>query len=147
MTDKWDKRFMDLAIEISKWSKDPSTKVGAIIVDNHRRIISTGYNGFPSGIDDTDERYYNRELKYGLVIHAELNALLNALRNGVAVKDGILYVYPLPVCQECAKAIIQSGIKEVRLFDGPELGNERWLNSWKKSSAMFIEAGVSFKAI
>lgn len=138
---------MDLAIQISQWSKDPSTKVGAIIVDSQRRIISTGYNGFPSGIEDTDERYNNRDLKYGLVIHAELNALLNALRNGVSVKDGILYVYPLPVCQDCAKAIIQSGIKEVRLFDGPELSNDRWLNSWRKSSAMFLEAGVSFKAI
>ena len=74
---KWDKRFLDLSQLISSWSKDPSTKVGAVVVDDDRRVISLGYNGFPRGVSD-DERLDNRESKYKIVTHAEANALLFA---------------------------------------------------------------------
>ena len=110
---KWIKRFMHLTSEIAKWSKDPSRKIGAIIVGNYKQIISQGYNGFPRGVNDSDERYQDRETKYKFVVHAEMNAILNALYNGSSVKGSTIFVSGLPVCNECAKAIIQSGIKEV----------------------------------
>lgn len=139
---KWDARFMRLAEEISTWSKDPSTKVGAVIVNDERRILATGYNGFPRGISDTEERLNNKEEKYPRIIHAELNALMNALYSGVSVKDATLYVYGLPVCSDCTKSIIQSGIKRVvipTMKDVPQ----HWADSWNKvSEPMFQEAGV-----
>lgn len=142
MTDKWDKRFMNVAKEISTWSKDPSTKIGAIIVNDERRILATGYNGFPKGIEDTDERLYNKEQKYTHVIHAEMNALMNALYNGVSVKDSTLYVWGLPVCSECAKNVIQAGIKRVVIPDY-EVIDLRWEKVWlTKSQPMFEEAGL-----
>ena len=107
---KWDTRFMRLAREIADWSKDPSSKIGAIIVNDKRRILATGYNGFPEGIEDTEERLNNREEKYPRIIHAETNALLNALKNGVSVEGATLYVCGLPVCPDCTKSIIQAAI-------------------------------------
>jgi dCMP deaminase len=139
---KWDTRFMKLAKEISTWSKDPSTKVGAIIVNNERRILATGYNGFPRGIKDTAERLNDREKKYPLIVHAEMNALMNALYNGVSVKNATIYVWPLPICSECTKNIIQSGITRVSIIS-PKNASEMWKNQWEKTSKlMFEEAGV-----
>ena len=110
----WDEYFMGVAILASKRSKDPSTQVGACIIDADRRILSTGYNGFPKGCSD-DEFPWNRdesagETKYQYVVHAELNAILNA--SGKKLAGSTLYVGLFP-CNECAKAIIQSGISEV----------------------------------
>jgi dCMP deaminase len=139
----WDKRFMKLAREISTWSKDPSSKIAAVIVNDERRILSTGYNGFPRGIADTKERLNDREQKYPRIVHAEMNALLSALYNGVSVKDATIYVWGLPVCSECTKSIIQSGIKRVVITyidDAPE----KWQMQWKEmSKPMYDEAGVS----
>ena len=110
----WDEYFMGVALLAAERSKDPSTQVGACIIDNNNRIISTGYNGFPKGCSD-DEFPWNRdasagETKYPFVVHAELNAILNA--QGTSVVNSRLYVSLFP-CNECAKAIIQSGIREV----------------------------------
>ena len=110
----WDEYFMGVALLAAERSKDPSTQVGACIIDNNNRIISTGYNGFPKGCSD-DEFPWNRdatagETKYPFVVHAELNAILNA--QGTSVVDSRLYVSLFP-CNECAKAIIQSGVREV----------------------------------
>ena len=110
---KWDRRFMEMAQMISTWSKDPSSKIGAVVVNDEKRIIATGYNGFPRGIDDSEERLNNRDEKYPRIIHAEMNALMNALYNGVSVKGCTLYVYGLPVCPACTKCVIQAGIKRV----------------------------------
>lgn len=107
---KWDMRFIRLANYISNWSKDPSTKVGAVITDSKNRIIGTGYNGFPRGVYDQPERYDDKDTKHGMVVHAELNAILNAVKS---VSGCTIYVSPLFTCGECAKAIIQSGIKKV----------------------------------
>ena len=86
MNIKWHKRFLEIAKEVSTWSKDPSSKIGAVIVDsNTKQIISQGYNGFPRGIVDNLEVLNNRELKYKYVIHAEINAIFNALYNGSSV--------------------------------------------------------------
>jgi len=140
---KWDRRFMRLAKEISTWSKDPSSRIGAVIVNDDRRILATGYNGFPRGIADTEERLNNKEEKYPRIVHAELNALLGALYNGVSVKDATLYVYGLPVCADCTKSVIQSGIKRV-VIDMSSLDNEKWAAQWNKlSKPMFEEAQVS----
>ena len=113
MTRKWDERFMRLARHVAMWSKDPSTKVGAVVVDSKRRVIALGYNGFPRGVDDSPERYADRPTKYAHVVHAELNAILNALG---PVEGCTLYV-TLEPCTTCAKAIIQSGIRRVVLPD------------------------------
>ena len=110
----WDEYFMGVALLAAQRSKDPSTQVGACIIDEENRILSTGYNGFPKGCSD-DDFPWNRdesagETKYQYVVHAELNAILNA--SGKNLSGSRLYVGLFP-CNECAKAIIQSGIKEV----------------------------------
>ncbi|MBQ2153404.1 MAG: dCMP deaminase family protein [Clostridia bacterium] len=107
----WDEYFMGVALLAAKRSKDPNTQVGACIVDENNIILSTGYNGFPTGCSD-DEYPWSRtgeETKYPFVVHAELNTILNA--NGKNLRGSRLYVSLFP-CNECAKAIIQSGIKE-----------------------------------
>ena len=147
MSEKWDIRFLKLAKEISTWSKDPSSKIGAVIVNDDRRILATGYNGFPRGVEDTHERLSDREQKYPLIIHAELNALLNALYSGVSAKDATLYVYGLPICSDCTKSVIQSGIKRVVL---PQIENapEKWRTAWTNvSEPMFKEAGVVIRKV
>lgn len=137
---KWITRYFRIAEQVSMWSKDPSTKVGAIIVGDKGQIISQGYNGFPRGVNDSEERYHNRELKYKLVVHAEMNAILNALYNGSSVVGATLYVHALPVCQECAKAIIQAGISTVYIDTNI---SERWKESWQITKTMFSESKVA----
>ncbi len=110
----WDEYFMGVALLAAQRSKDPSTQVGACIVDENNRILSTGYNGFPRGCSD-DEFPWNRdeslgETKYQFVVHAELNAILNA--RGKSLVGSRVYVGLFP-CNECAKSIIQAGIREV----------------------------------
>ena len=108
----WDDYFMGVSLLAAKRSKDPHTQVGACIVSEDNIIISTGYNGFPAGCSD-DEYSWNRtgkDTKYPYVVHAELNAILNS--SGRSLKGAKIYVSLFP-CNECAKAIIQSGIKEV----------------------------------
>lgn len=140
---KWDRRFMEMAQTISTWSKDPSSKIGAVVVNAERRILATGYNGFPRGIEDSDERLNNRDEKYPRIIHAEMNALMNALYNGVTVKDATLYVHGLPVCPACTKCVIQAGIKRVVI---PTFKTDKgeWEKVWlEQSLPMFKESGVA----
>lgn len=144
---KWDDRFMRLAREISTWSKDPSSQIGAVIVDDERRILATGYNGFPRGIADTEERLNSKEEKYPRVVHAEMNALLSALYNGVSVKGATLYVWGLPVCADCTKSVIQAGIRRV-VITYPEYAPEKWQKQWNELSRPMIEEvgniGITF---
>lgn len=135
---KWSIRFLMLAKTISEWSKDPSTKVGAVIVDDKRRVVGHGYNGFPRGVEDAPELYKEKEQKYERVVHAELNAILNSRGS---VEGCTLFVFPLPPCPECAKAIIQSGIARVVLLEFPE-GSSSWVERFKVSNEMFEQAGV-----
>jgi dCMP deaminase len=107
--EKWDKRFFELALHVAEWSRDPKTKVGAVIVNNHKQVVSLGFNGFPRGIFDREDRYEDRETKYMFVAHAERNALDNAF---VDTRGCTLYTTLYP-CNECAKGIIQKGIKRV----------------------------------
>jgi len=135
-TDKWDFRFLDLAKFISEWSKDPSTKVGAVIADRKKRIISVGYNGLPIGVDDSKERLENREVKYNLIIHAERNAILFAQRD---LEGCSLYTWPFMPCSSCASIIVQAGIKRCI---APENHNPRWKDNFELSRTLFIEGEV-----
>ena len=139
----WGDKYIHLAKEISTWSKDPSTQVGAVVIGEHGQLLSQGYNGFPRGIKDSDERLNNRERKYELVVHAEMNAIYNASLNGVSLKGSTLYVYGLPICNECAKGIIQVGIQKVVAMR-PEKYNIAWDKSNKNAEALFREADVMY---
>jgi dCMP deaminase len=105
----WDMRFLELSHYVATWSKDPSRKVGSCIVDSRKRVLSLGYNGFPTGVHDYAYRYDNRELKLKYVCHAERNALDNSTGS---VEGATLYCTLFP-CNECTKSIIQRGIKRV----------------------------------
>ena len=144
---KWDNRFMDMAEMISTWSKDPSSKIGAVAVNDERRILATGYNGFPKGIADTEERLNNKDEKYPRIIHAEMNALMNALYSGVSLKDATLYVYGLPVCPSCTKCVIQAGVKCI-VIPATKTDKGNWQQVWEEQSLpMLKEAGVIVKYI
>jgi dCMP deaminase len=141
---KWDKRYIELAKNVAQWSKDPSRKIGALIVGDKGQIISQGYNGFPRGISDDNNRLDNREVKYKYVVHAEANAIYNAIHNGANTNGATIYVTGLPVCHECAKAIIQTGITQV-VMDTRPTGN--WVESGNLSLEFFKEAGIKVKYI
>jgi dCMP deaminase len=139
--DKWDYRFLDLARFISSWSKDDSTKVGAVIT-NGKRIISMGFNGLPSGINDS---WQDREEKYKKVIHAEENAILFS---SVNLTGSTIYTYPLCPCSRCTARIIQSGIKRVvSLVDVPLETETRWKYDIELSTEMLKETGTDFQII
>ena len=142
---KWDQRFVELAIHIAGWSKDPSTQVGCVVVGPDREIRSTGFNGFPRGIEDTAERLDNRELKYPLICHAEENAIMHAARIGVSLKDCIAYV-TWPPCTRCARSLVQAGVAEVKYPAGLEIP-DRWEKDFRMSMDMLAEAGVRVKTI
>jgi dCMP deaminase len=128
---KWDQRFIKLAEHISTWSKDTSTKVGCIIVDERNRIVSTGYNGLPTGADDTIPERLERPTKYMFTEHAERNAIYTAANLGLSLAGKKLYISgELSVCCDCARAIIQTGIKEVFT---PKLDKEKYPN-WYDSN-------------
>lgn len=143
-SDKWDRRFIDVAQLISSWSKDPSTKVGCVVVGGDREIRSTGFNGFPRGIEDSEERLSQRELKYPLICHAEENAIMHAARVGVSLRDCTAYV-TWPPCTRCARSLVQAGVKEV-VFPRGEVP-ERWRADFEMSLAMLTEAGVLVRQV
>lgn len=135
---KWDERFFAIAKEVATWSKDPSKKVGAVLIKD-KRILATGYNGFPQGIADLSERLEDKALKRNLVVHAELNAILNAGKHGVGTEGSILYVTFFP-CSKCSLAIIQAGVSHVV---SPEINfDTSWSQSQEQSVNNFSEAGV-----
>ena len=140
--ERWDMRFLELADTIRKWSKDPSRKIGAIAVRD-RKILATGYNVFPKGIEDTAERYNNREIKYRDVVHAEMNCIYNAAANGISLKDSTLYIHGLPVCGDCALGIIQAGVSRVVAISGST--PDRWKEAIDKTDEIFKEAGVVYE--
>jgi dCMP deaminase len=142
--EKWDLRFLDVARLVSTWSKDPSTQVGAVVVDRHRHIVGTGFNGFPRGVDDSEERYNDRDTKLKLVVHAELNALLQA---GERARGGTIYVFPTfttapNMCTGCAKAAIQAGVaRSVCLVKVGE-PISKWAEEIDTAAVMCREAGL-----
>lgn len=142
---KWHNRYVALANEVASWSKDPSTRVGAVAIGSKGQVLAQGYNGFPRGIEDRLCRYNNRELKYRYVVHAEMNVIYNATYNGVSLDGSTLYVSGLPVCSECAKGVIQVGISKV-VINVSEM-KEPWKHSWEISKEMFDESNIKWEII
>ncbi len=142
---RWDRKFLRLA---RYWacenSKDPSTKVGAVIVNQLNRVVGLGYNGFPGGVADLPERLNDRPTKYQFVVHAEANAILNATAD---VRGCTVYVWPLFTCNECAKLVIQAGIKRVVCPERSDEDTWRWGPSFESAQTMYREAGVQFDFI
>jgi len=142
---KWDMRYLKLAYEVAQWSKDPSRKIGAVTVGAKGQVLSQGFNGFPRGLKDDFTRLHDRDVTKDEVIHAEMNAIYNATYNGTSLDGATLYVYGLPICSECAKGVIQVGIKRVVMPNQNVDG--KWLDSWMTSMNFFDEAGVNFDFI
>lgn len=132
----WHKWFLGLAEYIASASKDPSTKVGAVLVNDLRQVVGHGYNGFPRGVPDSPEDYANREIKYKKVVHAEINAVLNA---NSAVRGATLYCTFFP-CPQCTAYLINAGIKKI--ISRQNLSDARWVEERKISETMFAEAGI-----
>ncbi|HUY94896.1 MAG TPA: dCMP deaminase family protein [Terracidiphilus sp.] len=131
----WDHRFLDMAALVSTWSKDPSTKVGAVITRG-KFVVSLGFNGHPAGVEDSAARLENRETKYKTIIHAELNAILSARQ---PLEGCTLYVVPFMPCSNCGAVIVQAGIKRVVTLEN---NNERWAESFEITRTIFAEAGI-----
>lgn len=143
MTAKWDTRFLALAALVASWSKDPSTKVGAVITRPDNTLASVGYNGFPRGVDDSPARYADREIKYPCTVHAERNAILHARE---PLQGYSLYVHPLMPCATCAGEIIQAGITHViTVSEYPSPAH--WADSFDITQQMFTEAGVDLRRL
>jgi dCMP deaminase len=136
----WDIRWMDLAKLVSSWSKDLSTKCGAVVVDNRNTMLSMGWNGFPRRVDDNIPERHERPQKYKWTEHAERNAVYNAANTGARLDGANIYITFFP-CSDCARAIIQSGIRSVVTYY-PDFGNERWGDDFKFSLKMLEEAHV-----
>ena len=144
MLNKWDARWLEIAGVVSTWSKDPSTKIGAIAVKD-KRLVSTGYNGFPRGIQDYDHRGNNREEKYKYVVHAEMNCIYNANYHNQSLKGSTMYIVGLPVCHECAKGLIQVGVK--RIVTPQQDIPEKWQQSCGDAHLFFEEVGIKWDQI
>ena len=140
---KWDERFIRIAYEVASWSKDPGTKVGVVLVTD-RRIIATGYNGFPQNISDSFDRYEDRETKLAYTVHAEVNAILNAAKNGSPTASSTLYV-TFPPCVRCSTAVIQAGVTHV-VRPVLSAAPERWRESFASGMSLLVEAGVKVDA-
>ena len=145
MSAKWDRRFLELARHLAGWSKDPSTQVGCVVVGPDRELRSTGFNGFPRGIEDSAARLTDRDLKYPLICHAEENAIMHAARIGVALKGCVAFV-TWPPCTRCARSLVQAGIGEVVFPGGLEIP-ERWQSDFETSMHMLHEAGVDTRTV
>ena len=141
---KWDIKYLGLAEYISTWSKDPSTKIGAVAIGTKGQVLSQGYNGFPRGIIDSPERLNTREEKYKYVVHAEMNVIFNASLNGVSLYESTMYICGLPCCSDCAKGMIQAGISRVVMKVEDLDGALRWEDSWNRSKNMFNETGIEW---
>ena len=139
----WTKTFMDLARFYASLSKDPSTKCGAVITKGKRQI-SQGFNGLPQGVIDSPERLNDRDIKYPMMIHAEVNAILFAAQ---PLHGCSIYVWPMAPCARCAGLIIQSGIKTVYAPESTPDKLERWGLEMEMANRMYYEAGVVFSNV
>lgn len=136
MNEKWDKRFLELAEFVSLWSKDPSTKVGAVVSDI-KKVVGLGYNGFPPGINDNG-RLFDRDTKLKIIRHAEDNALEYAgYTSGCTI-----YTWPFPPCSRCASLMISKGITRVVSLDNIP---DRWRADCELAQQLFQEVGIQYK--
>lgn len=147
---KWDRRFLDMAELVASWSKDPSTKFGAVIVRPDLTICSVGYNGFPRGVADLTQHLEDRAEKYERVIHAEVNAILSASES---LRGYTIYIHPpgpVPSCARCTTCIIQAGITRVVHYHEP-FTDDKPMDGWRASIGiswdMYRQAGVEVVSI
>ena len=147
MSFKWDERYLRLAKEVATWSKDPSKQVGAIAIGEKGQVLSQGYNGFPRKVNETEERLTVRETKYKYVVHAEMNCIYNATFTGASLNNATMYVWGLPVCNECAKGLAQVGVKRVvspkTVADVPD----KWKISAINTVDLLKEVGITYDFI
>lgn len=152
-TEKWDRHFLGLALSHSALSKDPKTRVGSVIVGPDKEILSAGFNGFPRGIADTEDRLNNREIKLKLIVHAEMNALLAAARTGTRLKGCTLFlaatddsgdVWGGPPCTRCLVEIIQVGITEIVSYPVKEAAS-KWHEDLCFSRQLIDEVGIIYR--
>jgi dCMP deaminase len=141
MEEKWHIRFLELADCIATWSKDPSRGVGSVIVSPMRQVLATGYNGLPRGFEDQSERL-QRPVKYDLIVHAEMNAIIQCARNGVSPVGATIYSSFSP-CIHCSLSIVQAGITRV-VTRAISRGDEHWNDSIDKSVVLFEEVGLEY---
>jgi len=142
--DHWDVRFMRMAHEVASWSKDPSTKVGCVLVKD-RKIISMGYNGFSRLIEDDLIRLKDRDIKYEMTVHAEQNAVITAALHGISTAGSTAYVTFHP-CSRCAAVLINAGISTV-VVSAADVSPDRWLESFRLAAELLNEAGIGHEII
>lgn len=134
---KWDHRYLSMAKQVALWSKDPSTKCGAVIVNPDNAIVSLGFNGFPPKVKDYADRLNDRETKLMMTLHAETNAILFARQS---LKGCTIYTWPMQACSQCTAMMIQAGITQhVSVINE----NDRWAKSWELADLMLNEAGIT----
>lgn len=155
MSDKWDRHFLQLCVDTARMSKDPSTKVGSVIVGPDREIRSTGFNGFPRGVRDTESRLNDRDLKNRIVVHGEMNAVLAAARVGIPLKGCTLYlaatnatgsIWGGPPCTRCTVEIIQSGIIEIVSWPIKDVPS-RWHDDIAMARQIIDEVGITYREV
>ena len=139
----WTDYFLNIAEQVKLKSKDQSTQIGAVVVGLDNEVLSTGYNSFPSGLDDSKQERQERPEKYFWFEHAERNAIYNAARIGVSLKNSTIYLTSGIPCMDCARGIVNSGIKTVYCKEVCTTKNkEKWEESQKKSLQLLLECGV-----
>ena len=146
----WDVSFMKHVYLCAERSKDPRTKIGAVLVKD-KRIISGGYNGFPIGVLDLSDRYNDRETKYKFIVHAEHNCVLTAAKLGISTLNTTLFSQGIPCC-DCSKSLIQGGVKEIVVHKQwqeyeRQFNWKKWIDSSKISEIMFNETGIKIRIL
>lgn len=153
--DRWDRHFLQLCVDTARMSRDPSTRVGAVIVGPDREVRSTGFNGFPRGILDSEERLNDRDTKIKIVVHGEMNAVLAAARVGIPLKGCTLYlaatdksgsIWGGPPCSRCTVEVIQAGITEIVSWPQKSVPS-RWHEDLKLAHELLAEAGIAYREI
>lgn len=139
----WIELYLAMAKTVSKKSKDPGTKCGAVLVGQDNRVISVGYNGFPAGMHDDPVVLADREQKLNCTIHAEMNALLSAKQD---VRGATLYTWPFMTCHRCAAHMIQAGVREV-VYPAPPEGKEHWRESFDLAKKYYLQVGVLMREV
>jgi len=145
MSKEKDKIMLSITDSIAQFSKDPVTKVGAIATDDNYRILAVGYNGFPAKYPD-DYEGISKEEKLAITIHAEVNCVINAARNGISLNGATLYCNE-HCCSNCAAAIINAGIKKVVVREKTNLNLSRWGDSLSRANNLFNICKVTVKKI
>ena len=148
-SEKWNYRFLAVADLVATWSKDPSTKTGAVVVGPDKEIRATGYNGLVRGVNDDVAERMERPTKYDFFEHAERNAIYNACLTGTSLRGCTIFFFFFP-CTDCARAIIQAGIKEVVTYEYITTDSDpknTWRDKLNYSAQMFEEAGVKYIAL